>query len=66
MWQSDPDDRTISSVKSGHLKSVICGQRTSVFYSLPAERVIRVLEQVLSWRGLPAGGEPGQWPGTAG
>lgn len=30
MWQSDPTDWTISSVKSGHLRSVICGQPTSV------------------------------------
>ena len=30
MWHSDPEDRTISSVKSGHLKSVIWGQPTSV------------------------------------
>lgn len=30
MWQADREDRTISSVKSGHLTSVICGQPTSV------------------------------------
>jgi hypothetical protein len=30
MRQSDLEDRTISSVKSGHLTSVICGQPTSV------------------------------------
>ncbi len=30
MWQSDPTDWTISSVKSGQLRSVICGQPTSV------------------------------------
>jgi hypothetical protein len=29
MRQSDLEDRTISSVKSGHLTSVICGQPTS-------------------------------------
>ena len=30
MPQSEHDNRTISSVKSGHLRSVICGQPTSV------------------------------------
>lgn len=30
MWPSDPTDGTISSVNSGHLRSVFCGQSTSV------------------------------------
>jgi hypothetical protein len=30
MRRSDPTDRTISSVNSGHLTSVFCGQPTSV------------------------------------
>jgi hypothetical protein len=30
MLRPDHDDRTISSVKRGHLTSVICGQQTSV------------------------------------
>jgi hypothetical protein len=33
----EQDDRTISSVKRGHLKSVICGQPTSVL-THPADR----------------------------
>lgn len=39
MWQSDPTDWTISSVKSGHLRSVICGQPTSVLrYGNPTSK----------------------------
>lgn len=30
MWPSDLTDWTISSVNSGHLRSVFCGQPTSV------------------------------------
>jgi hypothetical protein len=30
MWRSNPRDWTISSVKSGHLTSVFCGQPISV------------------------------------
>ncbi|CUS38607.1 hypothetical protein COMA1_50196 [Candidatus Nitrospira nitrosa] len=44
MWQSDPTDWTISSVKSGHLRSVICGQPTSV---LTASGLLRSLVRCL-------------------
>lgn len=46
MWHSDPEDRTISSVKSGHLKSVIWGQPTSV--------LTRFRSAVVSVGGRPA------------
>src|SRR5512141_2133557 len=37
------------------------GLAIEVDTSLPAERVIRVLEQVVSWRGATAGDSPRQW-----
>jgi len=40
MWPSDPTDWTISSVKSGHLRSVICGQPTSVLTGVVAIKAV--------------------------
>ncbi len=58
MPQSEHDNRTISSVKSGHLRSVICGQPTSVLTAwnrtkskvrATVEHVFLVMKRIFGW-----------------
>lgn len=45
MWQSNPTDWTISSVNSGHLRSVFCGQPTSVLTVITRRGEFHVIVQ---------------------